>query len=421
MERPFFFAGAVPNVTGAFAPVRYADRATKTKEIRAMTMPTVPYNGTASTPRIIDQPVSGMVGPYRVHTAPAPPPKGKGHSTFGHYKRPNADPARRGAYGSLKKAGMLPVIKPDDIGRSQTSQGAPLQRGIFGSVYDSIVGALEPMATIVEEGPAESTRAERVPAQPAAPPPAPRKTMAELWDFIAGNFMCEHGPDQPCLRSSADLGGKLILISNVHAELVGMGQIKDLLRRFMRDGDVFLAERDPRYVGPEMVPFGPCFGVPQERCIPIDLPGLSDKLTPLHRSANLAAYERLALLAPEKAEAIFETSANPAQELHALKIATEELRPTASPSQRAKLRKLDRAFNAAEAMLVEQVDALRTKRDANFASQIGKFWQEAKARGGTVYCSLGVAHLWNLRGMFTGPQVLQMIPITSFANILQYE
>ena len=86
---------------------------------------------------------------------------------------------------------MLPVIKPDDIGRSQTSQGAPLQRGIFGSVYDSIVGALEPMATIVEEGPAESTRAERVPAQPAAPPPAPRKTMAELWDFIAGNFMCE--------------------------------------------------------------------------------------------------------------------------------------------------------------------------------------------------------------------------------------
>ena len=163
MERPFFFAGAVPNVTGAFAPVRYADRATKTKEIRAMTMPTVPYNGTASTPRIIDQPVSGMVGPYRVHTAPAPPPKGKGHSTFGHYKRPNADPARRGAYGSLKKAGMLPVIKPDDIGRSQTSQGAPLQRGIFGSVYDSIVGALEPMATIVEEGPAESTRAERVP------------------------------------------------------------------------------------------------------------------------------------------------------------------------------------------------------------------------------------------------------------------
>ena len=243
-----------------------------------MTMPTVPYNGTASTPRIIDQPVSGMVGPYRVHTAPAPPPKGKGHSTFGHYKRPNADPARRGAYGSLKKAGMLPVIKPDDIGRSQTSQGAPLQRGIFGSVYDSIVGALEPMATIVEEGPAELTRAERVPAQPAAPPPAPRKTMAELWDFIAGNFMCEHGPDQPCLRSSADLGGKLILISNVHAELVGMGQIKDLLRRFMRDGDVFLAERDPRYVGPEMVPFGPCFGVPQERCIPIDLPGLSDKL-----------------------------------------------------------------------------------------------------------------------------------------------
>lgn len=123
MERPFFFAGAVPNVTGAFAPVRYADRATKTKEIRAMTMPTVPYNGTASTPRIIDQPVSGMVGPYRVHTAPAPPPKGKGHSTFGHYKRPNADPARRGAYGSLKKAGMLPVIKPDDIGRSQIAGG----------------------------------------------------------------------------------------------------------------------------------------------------------------------------------------------------------------------------------------------------------------------------------------------------------
>jgi len=112
-----------------------------------MTMPTVTYNGTAPISQITNRPVSVAIGPYEVRTAPPPPPKGKGLSTFGHYKRPDAEPARRGAYRTLEKAGMLPVIKPDDIGRSQISQAAPLQRGIFGSLYDSIVGALEPMTS----------------------------------------------------------------------------------------------------------------------------------------------------------------------------------------------------------------------------------------------------------------------------------
>src|SRR4051812_33853593 len=110
-ERPFFLR-AVPNVTGASAPVRYADRAAMTKEIRTMTMPTVTYNGTAPISRITNRPVSVAIGSYEVRTAPPPPPKGKGLSTFGHYKRPDAEPARRGAYRTLEKAGMLPVIKP---------------------------------------------------------------------------------------------------------------------------------------------------------------------------------------------------------------------------------------------------------------------------------------------------------------------
>jgi hypothetical protein len=87
-----------------------------------MTMATAPFNATASVTQFINQPLSVTVGPHRVHTEAPPPPSKMRRKTYAHAKRPNADAARRGAYKSLKDAGMLPQIMPDDIVKSQASQ-----------------------------------------------------------------------------------------------------------------------------------------------------------------------------------------------------------------------------------------------------------------------------------------------------------
>jgi hypothetical protein len=122
--------------------------ARRRQEIRAMTMPTVPYNGTASVAQIINQPLS-TVGPHRVHTEPPPPPRKPHHKTYAHAWRPNSNAARRGAYKALKKAGKLPDIKPDDVMTSPTSQASRPQ-SIYGQTRDWFCSAAAPSHAVLD-------------------------------------------------------------------------------------------------------------------------------------------------------------------------------------------------------------------------------------------------------------------------------
>jgi hypothetical protein len=116
--------------------------------MRAMTMPTAPYNGTASVTQIINQPLS-TVGPHRVHTEPPPPPRKPHHKTYAHARRPNSNAARRGAYNALKNAGKLPDIKPDDVMTSPTSQASRPQ-SIYGQARDWFCSAAAPSHAVLD-------------------------------------------------------------------------------------------------------------------------------------------------------------------------------------------------------------------------------------------------------------------------------
>ncbi len=86
------------------------------------------------------------LGDHRVHTAPPPEPKGTQSSRFGHYKRPNADAAKRGAKEALKAAGTLrPSRRSRHVGRAFTALRDYLEPftcldGVLDPVFNRIHG-----------------------------------------------------------------------------------------------------------------------------------------------------------------------------------------------------------------------------------------------------------------------------------------
>ena len=101
------------------------------------------YNVTTA-PQNNRPPVYGTVGDYRVQVGAPPPPKVDGTRTWPRSRRPDSRVARRGAYKSLKKAGMLPKIEPVDISKSQTNGGTQQATNYLGQAREWFCSAVAP-------------------------------------------------------------------------------------------------------------------------------------------------------------------------------------------------------------------------------------------------------------------------------------
>src|SRR5262245_25010932 len=97
-----------------------------------MTNMTATNNATAPAQPILNHRTTTTLGPHGVGTAPVSPRTGAPSVSSGYYsRRPTKYLAQREAIKTAKRTGNFPDIKPNDIAKPQTSQGAQLQPAIL--------------------------------------------------------------------------------------------------------------------------------------------------------------------------------------------------------------------------------------------------------------------------------------------------
>jgi hypothetical protein len=377
-----------------------------------MTMPTAPYNGTASVTQIINQPLSTTVGPHWVHTEPPPPPRKPHHKTYAHARRPNADAARRGAYKTLKKAGMLPETGADDITKSQTSQGAPLQRSFLGAVYDYTLGVLE-NALAEEETKTETAKPDRKqgPAKSkvraATGRSVDRPSMESLMKRIEGKFTCTRR-GQPCVAGPGEPLPRVVIIGWEHtgaSEEWG----EELIAHLKRPGDKVVVEASPTVLEDEKIRNVECLGLSKDDCIAGEIQIVKDALDEAGLETIELEFLMLAVLDPVTARAIWENNyKQPYVVSRLLQEQYEESRvlrePFLSVEQVAEINRLHQMYQELNSKLPEWNGV----REENYVRILER---EMTRQEGTIFLPIGAGHVENIGRSFSNDdRVIVLMP-----------
>src|SRR5262245_49611182 len=265
-----------------------------------MTNMTVPYQPpTVSTAPAVFHAPPVKLGPHDVRTGPvsASPRTSQTKKQNTRRRKLTKPEIAARARADLAKNGMLPDIKPDNIRESQISQ-APLDRGIFGTLYDNILGALE--SALAEE----ETKPE--PMKPVARQrPAATGKLDDFLKDIEGEFKCFR-QGKPCKALGDEtLKGKIVLIGWAHDDDAGIASIRGLLAKHMNPKtDYLVAETTPSEFQRGTYRDRSCMGVAKERCIAGDLEGGTQRTEAALTKAAEAAVKFANRLDPDAASEI---------------------------------------------------------------------------------------------------------------------
>jgi len=426
--------------------------ARRRQEMRAMTNATATFQ----CPAIPLTPTPGPVPPAKLSGHPVELYRGPTHPRVA-LKRTGQrlhDMTSAQRQDFLRRKGVEIKPRPDPIETSATSQGAPLQRGFLGMVYDYTLGVLEnalgegeteadtvkdrvvdktldvvePSDSVVEDAKVESD-------QPAAKPKTEAtaisksekafKTTKQLVDYAKRNgFICTDQFENDCVgKSNQKLDGSLVLIGNDHSDRRGLDAIKGLLQG-MRAKDVLLAETAPDDLNPAV-----CFRVPERQCIGI----VPHTALAQQYYAELidATYARLEAFDPAAARAIKarlpnvgsthdDDSLDSFQEYERLlNEAMDKIRPRIAADRKSELRKHDQKVQKASDRFGAEVRKSVDSRDVNFVKKIKQALSES--RGRTVYCSLGLMHIAKIGRQFTDLRVFMLLPRSSLPDWVQLD
>ncbi len=334
-----------------------------------------------------DQFVTRTLGDHRVHTAPPPEPKGTQSSRFGHYKRPNADAAKRGAKEALKAAGTLPP-KP----------AKPARRSAFTALRDYLEpftcldGVLDPVfnrihGMAVAHGvvpPAEIPVQMKDRAE-APPVPSPHRSLSEFLDSVAGrNFLCAI-QGEPCFHRPGDLKGKVVVIGYLLDERDDIAAFRSLIEEHLREGDLVISPASKTDLQHPAVRDQACFGAPAEQCVAVAEDDICRTGEAVRKVVDLS-LQRLRLIDPDYARHLEETHRAEATEGVAqffdYQNAASLLSDLTPSENRAAVdqlnQEINRAMREAESIGIQENAA----RGARYAARI----RELTDREGTISC-----------------------------------
>src|SRR5262245_52684848 len=213
------------------------------------------------------------------------------------------NPEERRAF--LRRSGVpqFEPTEPDPIETAVTSQ-APLDRGIFGMIYDNTLGVLE-NALAEEEAKPESVK------PVARQRPAATGKLDDFLKDIEGEFKCFR-QGKPCKAlGSETLKRKIVLIGWSHDDDAGITSIRDLLAKHMNPKtDYLVAETTPSEFQRGIYRDRSCMGVAKERCIAGDLERGSTITAAAAEKAAAAAAKLANRLDPNAAAEIVHKYAN---------------------------------------------------------------------------------------------------------------
>jgi hypothetical protein len=354
------------------------------------------------------------LGPHDVETSPiSSSPRTSNTKKEKIYRRKltKAEISAR-ARADLAKKGMLPDIKPDDIRQSQTSQGAALQRGFWGTLYDNTLGVLE-----------NALAEDEIKPEPVKPIARQRPVATgKLDDFlkdIEGNFKCFR-QGKPCtVKGNEDLKGKVILIGWTHDDDAGIRSIRSLLAKHMRkETDFLVAETTPSEFQQGTHRDRSCMGVAKERCIAGDLEGGSKIATAAADKAAAAAAKLAHRLDPNAAA---EIARKYADEISVYKILNAcqgvivSKYKSLSPKQVKALNGLDQEYVGAINQMNEAT-ALEMRARNKHMRQI--VMDNVPNGSGTLFVALGGLHVDYLaRGLENNDFVLELHTESSYQAV----
>jgi hypothetical protein len=206
---------------------------------------------------------------------------------------------------------MLPETGADDITKSQTSQGAPLQRSFLGAVYDYTLGVLE-NALAEDETKTETARPDRKqgPAKSkvraATGRSVDRPSMESLLKRIEGKFTCTRR-GQPCVAGPGEPLPRVVIIGWEHtgaSEEWG----EELIAHLKRPGDKVVVEAPPVPLEDEKIRNGQCLGFSKDDCIAGEMQIVRDTLDKVGHASIELEFLMLEILDPETARTIWESN-----------------------------------------------------------------------------------------------------------------
>jgi hypothetical protein len=313
---------------------------------------------------------------------------------------------------------MLPETGADDITKSQTSQGAPLQRSFLGAVYDYTLGVLEPWNPLAAKK-TDETEGDRS-AGSAAPKPVTKgetskgahRSLSYFLQHINGKFTCTR-QGKPCMALEGEtLKGMVVLIGLRHED-EGEAMTRQLIARFRKPEDQVLAELSPsEFEHNDRHRTHTCMGAPREACIPGELEGVKtaadDKITELAR----LKHARLSVVDPRGAEE-FARLAEPIGAFRAMdwldaKFAEARRTRSFTNEERARIRDIEQRIDATTKEVSTLVDEKVEYRDQNYIRQVEELMGDQER---TIYVPLGRSHVRTLQAHFAdNPRVIVLVP-----------
>jgi hypothetical protein len=379
--------------------------------MRAMTSLIATYNNQTlgSVTPSNDQFVTRTLGDYRVHTAPPPGPKGTQSSRFGHYKRRNANAAKRGAKRALEEAGTLPP-KP----------AKPELRSAFTALRDYLEpftcldGVLDPVFNRIHEAAVAHGIVPPAEIPPATPSVPSARSLSEFLDSVAGrNFLCAI-QGEPCFHRPGDLKGKVVVIGYLLDERDDIAAFRSLIEEHLREGDLVISPASKTDLQHPAVRDQACFGAPAEQCVAVAEDDIWGRTGEAVRKVVDLSLQRLRLIDPDYASQLEKTHRAEATEGVArffdYQNAASLLSGLTPAENRAAVdrlsQKIDSAMREAESIGIQENAA----RGARYAARI----RELTDREGTIFVPvpMGVADVLQME-FITSPDVLIVAPPSS--------